>query len=301
MRLEVSWRPKRWARGVAFAIALAAPCLGMPERASAADKEDIVRCVKASDEGQVLRDDGKLLESREAFRTCSQDVCPAIVKKDCTEWLAAVEARLASFVPVATSADGDVVEPIEVFVDGKPAKSQGGGAAIDVEPGRHTFRFEAPDRKPVEIRAVIREGERERRISVVFPRLAGVPGAPPPDAPPDEEPTPGKPFPVAAAIAGGVGVIGMASFAYFGIAGKGELDDLRSGCGQTGTCSQDAVDSARSKLLIADISLGVGIVGLAAGAYFLITHLSEPVPQARQSSHRAGTPELTAGGLRLHF
>jgi len=66
----------------------------------------------------------------------------------------------------------------------------------------------------------------------------------------------------------GLGVVALGSFAFFGLSGKGEVADLQ-GC--KGHCAQDDVDKARTKLVIADISLGVGIVALGVATYMFVT------------------------------
>ena len=68
--------------------------------------------------------------------------------------------------------------------------------------------------------------------------------------------------------------VGIGSFAIFGISGKSDVDDLQK-CKPN--CEEDKVDSARTKLIIADISLGVGVIAAAVSAYLFITHKSPDV------------------------
>jgi hypothetical protein len=67
-------------------------------------------------------------------------------------------------------------------------------------------------------------------------------------------------------VLAGVGVVALGSFGYFGISGHARASDLKDGCGQTKTCDPADVDSARSKYLVADVSLGIGVVALGAAA-----------------------------------
>ena len=78
--------------------------------------------------------------------------------------------------------------------------------------------------------------------------------------------------PVAYPLAG-LGVVALGSFAVFGLQGRADAADLRAGCGATASCTDDQVGAVRSKYLIADISLGVGIVALgAATLVYVLTH-----------------------------
>jgi len=58
-------------------------------------------------------------------------------------------------------------------------------------------------------------------------------------------------------------VIGVAGFAVFGALGRGEESDLKQDCAPQ--CSDQQVSSVRTKYLVGDISLGVGVLALAAG------------------------------------
>jgi hypothetical protein len=56
---------------------------------------------------------------------------------------------------------------------------------------------------------------------------------------------------------------------------------LRNSCAPK--CSDSAVSQVRTKLLVADISLGVGVVSLAVAGYLLLSapHHEEPAHAAR--------------------
>lgn len=81
----------------------------------------------------------------------------------------------------------------------------------------------------------------------------------------------------------------LGSFAIFGIQGKNEVDDLQK-CKPR--CAEEDVDSARTKLIIADISLGVGVVALGVATYMLLTR-----PKVDASVKTTGGPNIrfTAG------
>jgi hypothetical protein len=69
-----------------------------------------------------------------------------------------------------------------------------------------------------------------------------------------------------------------ASVALFGTAGlmwglgRSEYADLRDGCGRSGACSSADLSASRTKLIVGDVALGVGIVSLGASLYWLLFH-----------------------------
>src|SRR5215470_4150062 len=77
-------------------------------------------CIEASEQGQQLRDEGKLIKAREKFLTCVRDTCPGMIRKDCTEWLAGVDANLPSVVVSARDESGHDVTTVRVLLDGEP-------------------------------------------------------------------------------------------------------------------------------------------------------------------------------------
>jgi len=78
----------------------------------------------------------------------------------------------------------------------------------------------------------------------------------------------------AAYIAGGVGVLGLASFGVFGYLDRSTYSDLKTKC-NSGACSpsqSNDIDAGRRYQLIANIGLGVAAVGVAAATtLFLVS------------------------------
>jgi hypothetical protein len=91
-------------------------------------------------------------------------------------------------------------------------------------------------------------------------------------------------------IAGGVGVIGFATFAIFGEMAQSTYNDLQNACGG-GPCppsKSDEISSGKSKQLIANVGLAVGIVGVAAGATLFV--LSIPKSSSPSSAALVVSP-----------
>lgn len=225
-------------------------------------------CVDDFTAGQTLRGEHALRAAREKLVACAQEACPAPVRKDCSALLEAVDAALPSIVPRARDAAGRDLLDVSVRVDGAVVATRLDGHAIVLDPGSHTIRFERGGRAPeaaggsggtgdfAQVTVVLAEGEKLRVVDAVLP-ASSVPRR-------DSTPLVARPGPPAMAwVFGGVAVVGLSSFAYFGLKGRSEVLDLRASC--AGSCDPADVDAARRKLLIADVSLGVTLLtgGLA--------------------------------------
>jgi hypothetical protein len=236
-----------------------------PETATDATSEVTV-CVQAAEEAQSLRSAHKLLAARARFLACAQAACPAVVRSDCSVWLTDVERLLPSVVVSAKDSHGAELIDVRVLVDGELLTDRLDGLAQPVDPGIRLFRFERQGVAPIEQQVVIREGERGRRISVALAAPEQKP-LPPPLPPPSS----GEPYPpVPTYVFGGIGVAALGSFAYFGLKGRGNANELANTCGKDKTCTEEQVSPVRTQLLVADVSLGIGLVAVGTAIYFLI-------------------------------
>ena len=117
----------------------------------------------------------------------------------------------------------------------------------------------------------IREGEKNRKLQVQL----GTRSEP-------EHPAASRPIPPLVFVLGGVGLVGLGSFAFFGIRAKNDEAELRdSGCQPR--CDVDEVDAVFEKQVIADVSLGIGVAALAAAT---IVFLTRPTVGGRSAGMR---------------
>ena len=268
--------------------------------------QDTRACLVASEQAQKLRDEGKLKQAREQMLICANDACPGAVRKDCSGWLTALEASMPTIVISAQDANRKDMIRVQVSLDGKPLVSSLDGRAMTIDPGPHTLRFEADGQKPVEQTVLIREGEHRRVVSIQFPAesaaTAGDKGSspPPPETPgptpaPATTPAPTR-VPVAAVVVGVVGLLGLGSFAFFGITGKNDLAKLRATCGVKHTCTQGDVDATHNKLLAADISLAAGVLALGVGTGLFFALRSPAKAPAKAAVLTVGAFPVRKGG-----
>ena len=91
-------------------------------------------------------------------------------------------------------------------------------------------------------------------------------------------------------VAGGIGIAGIVSFAVFGQLNNAKFDKLQNEC-KSNRCQpylESERDTGKTFQTIANVSLGVGVVGLATGAVLLLSSggESERPVQARRGGSR---------------
>ena len=129
------------------AIGLAATAWIVATSAARADEK--VACVTAAESAQQQRSEGKLRDARLSLHLCARDVCPALVRNDCTQWLTEIEASLPTIVLRATGARGQDITDIKVSLDGQALVEKVDGLPIEVDPGPHVLTAVRPGSKPV--------------------------------------------------------------------------------------------------------------------------------------------------------
>lgn len=230
---------------------------GVLALSSAAFAQDKKSCLAAVDEGQNLRDQGKLAEAKAQFLVCSAKSCPGAVVKQCSDWYAEVEKDQPSVLFRAKDPAGKEVVDVKVIVDGKPVAESISAQPLPLDPSEHSVRFERKDGAVVEDKVVLRVGEKARMIELTF---AGP--ATPATKPPRPEPVKrGFQIPLLGWVGGGVFVAGAATTVVFALMANGAESDLRSSCAPS--CTDDDRDSIKTKIVVANVGMFVGIAGLA--------------------------------------
>ena len=249
------------------------------------------QCVAASEKAQQLRNAGKLSDARDQLLLCGRVECPKLVQQDCTEWMREVLAILPTVVPGAKDRSGKDLVQVNVSIDGKLVTRTLDGKAIPIDPGVHTFRFDAKQGTPVEEQLVIRQGEKNRILTVTM-------GAP--EEPADTtQPVATKPMeragspPIAAYVTGGVGLVALGAALYLALDANADARNLRETCAPR--CEQSAVDDVENRQLIAGVTAGLGGAALIAGAVLYFTHDRGAASTASRLA--PGITPIARGGL----
>jgi hypothetical protein len=96
-------------------------------------------------------------------------------------------------------------------------------------------------------------------------------------------------------VAGGVGAVGLITFAITGAMAKSTYDDLNGAC-HGGPCPPDKsgeISSGKTQQTVANVSLVLGIVGVAAGATLFVISMPKGAPASNAAL------VVTPGGLAL--
>ena len=246
-------------------------------------------CISAYEQTQTLRKDGKPLASKAQAAICSRDSCPALLTKDCTRWLAELDALIPTVVLDARTPAGAPRGDIHVKIDGAPLADKIDGKPIPLEPGTHTFVVEADGAPPVERTLVLKEGEKHKKLTVT---LAAAPAE-------RVEPAgaTSRPVPIGVWIFGGASIVALATSAAFAIDGLGKKSDLDA-CKPR--CAASDVDAMSSSFTLADVALGAGVMAGAAAVYLFLTRPSvdsresRELRESRASSARARATPFAA-------
>ena len=247
--------------------------------ASAAGTADVKKaCVAASTEGQTARDEGKLQKAKQRLLACSQDECPSVVRKSCLQWLADVTERAPSAIIRVLDSAGNDITDVDVSVDGESIALD--GRPITFEPGQHVAELKTVAGKNSEHKFLLAEREQSRVITI---RLAGPnptpeAGRPAADASTKASSSGGFSPPTGAWALGGVAVLGLGSFTYFGLTAKKDLSDLQHSCSPN--CSSDETKSGRHAATIADVSLVVAGAALIGALAWTLLSPSQPAKES---------------------
>jgi hypothetical protein len=267
--------------------------------AASAPSVSLDRCVDAAEKAQFARLHGKLVEARDELLACARAECPALVRRDCTDWFSSVDRAMPTVVVSARDETGADLSAVRVVVDDVVVTRALDGHALAIDPGRHVLRVECDDHTSYVVTIVVVESEKDRRVDAVLPRVGvvAVPSAstsvpaivPAPIAPPP----PSHRSVVAPVVFASVGALAFASWGYFGLTSISRYRDLRDQCGDA--CDPSTVHDLKVRATIADVSLGIGVLAIGAAAWtWLASSPGEPSAQTTRTTTIAVSP--TNGG-----
>lgn len=247
-------------RALSLSAVLAMAAVSTRARADEAGKR---ACVRANEEGQDLRRDGKLLDARNRFTTCSTPSCPNILRQDCIVRRDEVERAIPAIRFIVMDSRRARVPNASVTVDGIEVGRRP-DEAIEVDPGEHTFEVTLAGHERAVRRFALREGDGRRDETIVLQATEAAPSAT----------STTDPYRVVAYGIGGVGVVLLGVGTYFGLAAKSTYDEASSAtnCPRgPASCNDAALEGAKRADDQAAVSTATFIVGglLVAGGVVL--------------------------------
>jgi hypothetical protein len=263
--------------------------IGLSSGSALAAQDAVVACLSDHVEGQELRQDGKLLESRAAFRRCSARQCPKQVIRDCMAWLDELQRQVPS-VSFRVTSDRASREDARVFIDEAPVLDWARGKAVDVNPGTHRLRVVLPPFEPYQTQLVVNEGDQFRILDIEFTQAR-----PSQRLPREAGAAVHRPVPVVSIVLAGVSAGAAISGAAFGLSSWSLRKELEAECAPD--CTSSRVAALKKRALVTDISWGVSAASLLASAVFYVLRPEKPV----QSSVELDIGWLPAGGAGLRI
>ncbi len=203
-------------------------------------------------------------------------------------------SRITISVPPVSDAQG-----LEVKLQGAAIGKAAWGTSMPVDPGPLEVSASAPGKKPWSTRVNLLANGDSKTIEVgPLMEDAPVPVAAPTRPPPAED-TASKPVDnrrTLGFVVGGAGLLSLAIGSYFGLQAFSSWSDRNDHC-QSG-CDEQAVqfgEDAKSQAMIADVGIGLGLVGVGIGTYLVVTSRS---PAADKSNHASLHVVPDIGGKR---
>lgn len=260
---------------------------------------------------RALRDLGRLEEAYRELEGTLADAEAAAKKDDKYEdTQRAAQAELDALkkrVAVLTLNVTHAPPGTKLTVGGRDVQLEALSKPLIVAPGAVTVVAAPPGAAEVRREVTLEAGSASTLDLDLKP---GAPQKPAEPVTPPDEPTQGgevsadtsrpsslRPF---AYVAGGVGVLGLATFAIFGAMNNSKFSDLDDSC-TDGHCPperSDDIDTGRTYQTIANVGLVVGGVGLAAGVtlFFLSSGSEKERARSRSPWVSVGPGSVRVGG-----
>lgn len=278
------------------AVFLAAVTVGTVVVGSSGARADVGRqltkseCSQASEAGQVLRHAGRLHYAEAQFYSCSVPSCPDAVKEDCVRQLDEVRRAIPSLVVIVKDETGRLISDARIAIDGASTvdMDRQEGAVVHADPGAHTFTIRADGYQPLQTSFVLKEGIKDREVSVIL--------SPVQRGPEVETPLPrsSSPLRTMSYVALGTGAIGLGLGVLFGIRAGNVHDEAVAGCTPVGDgfrCSDPASRVQRENDAAgfgnaATLSVVIGAVFAIGGAALLLAAPSNAAPARSGAAYR---------------
>jgi len=283
-------------RGISPAWLVASGVVCTAGLASPAAAADDAACIASSEQALSLRKGGQLRDALKQLAVCADPGCPAEVRAECERRVDEVKAAQPTLVLGARDGAGNDLYDVKISVDGTLLASALDGRPLVLDPGEHTFTFEAAGQPPVEKKLVLREGEKERHESVVIGPVV----APPPVVPPPAATSNWSTRKTLAVVGAGVGIVGIALGSGWGAYAISSQNREKSDCSKSAcpnprqatadynTATQDATAST--------VAFVVGGILVATGAVLWLTAPKQSDGAAPPSGSLRVAPTVGANG-----
>jgi hypothetical protein len=222
-----------------------------------------------------MRTSGQYRAARTLLLECVNAQCGGDVRRRCATTLQKLDAVTPSIVVRAQLADGNDVTDVTVRMEDQQLASSLNGLAIPVDPGEHTLVFERSGLPPVSQTVTLREGEKFRPIDVQLEPSAPDSGSERSGAAKGSW-LDGQRWAIGGTLIG-VGVVSLGAFTALGLKARSDEKELKdSNCKPN--CSEAAVESIRTRYVLSNVALGVGVLALGSATWVLVSGPGKSTP-----------------------
>jgi hypothetical protein len=203
-------------------------------------------------------------------------------------------AELDRLVPRATLKLENHPEVTDVRLDGKSIPRAEWAAPVPIDPGEHVFQFSGTGKQDLEKRINVRESE---TITVEIDPLIDASAGQGAAAGGGDVSTKDGSSPTLGYILGGVGIAAIGVGTITGIVAINHKSTADDRFDRRDPAFKDSDDAASTMALVSTISWVVGLVGVGAGTYLILTHDSK---KSASTTNRfqlgASTDRIVFGG-----
>jgi hypothetical protein len=227
---------------------------------------------------------GRLAAALGDYEIAAHEADEAKVAEVSTQ-VAARRDDLQARIPKLTIVRGSGAEYASLSLDGVSLGSASIGVKLPVDPGPHTVEGRAAGFKPFSVSFEVAEKE-SKQVEVKFERLPPAVASVEPSASPragsGERATPAASGPnLLPFVVGGAGVASLGASAIFFVLRQNAISTLDRQCvlPPGNSCppeAQSTYDNGKTYTVLADVTLGVGIVGVGVGAVLWFTQKKSP-------------------------
>ncbi len=217
-------------------------------------------CLSASEQGERLKNESRLLAARDRLAACAAEDCPTPVRRMCHALIEEIDAATPALILSARDPSNRVLDDIHVSVDGRAASRSSEGS-IRVDPGAHVVHV--THRGMTQERTLeIGTGQRVPLVFVFEPAPQASSGPPPRAASAREG------SPIGAYVAGGIGLAGLVGSGVFALKWMSD-----GSCSPA--CNRAEVDRAQTDAVVTDVLLGASLVAIGVSIWLLVRGDSE--------------------------
>jgi hypothetical protein len=136
--------------------------------AARADQIPTADCLAASSASIRLDNEHRLRAERTQLLVCASASCPVDVRNECVHRVDEVNSAIPTIIFGARDGDGNDLSAVRVIMDTEVLTDRLQGIAIPIDPGVHTFIFEAALQQSVWKSFVILQGQKNRTELITF-------------------------------------------------------------------------------------------------------------------------------------